>query len=241
MEQMLGGQMSLGLALRDEAQFDNFITGREAQAWLELLADCRRWQDPIFLVTPAGFGCSHLLQASCHSAQQQGLAVQYLALADLFSIEGLPAEEVFEGLEQLDLLVLDDVHLLAQLPLWQEALFHLYNRISASHCQLLMGSHQLASQLDLGLKDLQSRLTWGLSLNFPNLSDSELIELLIMRATGRGMLLSQEVANFIVSRAERSPQALMQLLDRLDRASLLDQRRLTIPFVKDYLAVSEES
>lgn len=235
MEQMLGGQMSLGLALQDEAQFDNFVVADEQQPWLDLLGDCRRWQDPIFLVTAPGFGCSHLLQASCHAAQQQGLAVQYLALADLFAIEGLPAEEVFEGLEQLDLLVLDDVHLLAQLPLWQEALFHLYNRITASRCSLLMGSHCLASQLDLQLKDLQSRLTWGLSLSLPNLGDEALAQLLIKRADGRGIVLSLEVASFIVSRVERSPKALMALLAKLDQASLEDQRRMTIPFVKDYL------
>lgn len=228
-------QLSLALALPDDARFENFIVPAEARVWLPLLSDSQQWQDPVFLVTPPGFGCSHLLQATCHTAQQQGLTVQYLALDDLLMIEGLQPEAVLDGLEQTNLLALDDVHLLAGKLAWQEAVFHLYNRISQSDCRLLMGAHRLANQLNFELPDLSSRLSWGLNINLPALSDEDLITMLRQRALGRGLLLDERVAFYILSRLERSPKSLMAVLQLLEQTSLEDSRRLTIPFVKDCL------
>lgn len=228
-------QLSLALALPDDARFENFITPAEARVWLPLLSDSQQWQDPVFLVTPPGFGCSHLLQAACHTAQQQGLTVQYLALDDLLMIEGLQPEAVLDGLEQTNLLVLDDVHLLAGKLAWQEAVFHLYNRISQSGCRLLMGSHRLASQLDFELRDLISRFSWGLNISLPALGDEDLMALLRQRALARGMLLDERVALYILNRFERSPKSLMAVLQVLEKTSLEDSRCLTIPFVKNCL------
>ena len=38
-------------------------------------------------------------------------------------------------------------------------------------------------------------------------------------------------------RVERDMQVLMDLLDRLDKASMAQQRRLTVPFVKQVLVL----
>ena len=57
-----------------------------------------------------------------------------------------------------------------------------------------------------------------------------------LRAKGRGMEMSDEVAKFILSRAPRDTNDLFHLLDHLDDASLQQQRKLTIPFVKDVLS-----
>ncbi len=55
------------------------------------------------------------------------------------------------------------------------------------------------------------------------------------RSARRGLSLSDEVASFIVTRAPRDLAGLMEMLDRLDRASLARKRGLSIPFVKQVL------
>jgi DnaA family protein len=56
-----------------------------------------------------------------------------------------------------------------------------------------------------------------------------------LRATARGMEMNDEVANFIINRSSRSAKELFSLLDVLDRKSLADKRKLTIPFVREVI------
>ena len=59
--------------------------------------------------------------------------------------------------------------------------------------------------------------------------------MLRFRAGRRGLSMSAEVAFYIVTRAPRSLEHLLELLDTLDKASLAEQRALSIPFVKQAL------
>ena len=77
-----------------------------------------------------------------------------------------------------------------------------------------------------------------LSVNLPdaNLADDEFLSTVLrFRAERRGLTLPEEVASYIVHRAPRSLDRLLELLDRLDRASLAEKRALSIPFVKQSL------
>ncbi|MOA27048.1 DnaA regulatory inactivator Hda [compost metagenome] len=56
-----------------------------------------------------------------------------------------------------------------------------------------------------------------------------------MRASRRGLHLTDEVGRFILTRGSRSMNSLFDLLEQLDHASLQAQRKLTIPFLKETL------
>jgi DnaA family protein len=58
---------------------------------------------------------------------------------------------------------------------------------------------------------------------------------LACRARGRGLELPDETAQFLLRRFPRDLPTLFALFDTLDTASLIEQRRLTIPFVKSVL------
>ncbi len=45
--------------------------------------------------------------------------------------------------------------------------------------------------------------------------------------------MTEEVANYLLTRFPRDMHSLFALLDRLDTATLAAQRRLTIPFLRD--------
>jgi DnaA family protein len=225
------GQLALEVRLRDEATFDNFLAGPATRPMVEALQ--RQLEESgeaiIFIYGPGGCGKSHLLQAACHHAASRAL---YLPLAEL---QSCPADELLQDVESRDLVCLDDVHRVLGDGSWEEALFHLCNRARERGCRLLVAGDAAPRALALRLEDLRSRLGWGIVYQLTRPGDEEKAAILQFRAGRRGLALSAEVAAFIVSRAPRALDQLLDLLDRLDRASLARQRALSIPFVKQIL------
>lgn len=226
-------QLVLGIAPRDDATFENFYPANNAQAIIELrlLAE-GRGEHFIYLWGNAGAGVSHLLQAACLEASRFKRRVIYLPLSDF----GL-SPEILHDLEILDLICLDDLEQVLTQPVWREALFHLYNRVRDMGSQLLIAAHSSPAGLPCALEDLRSRLAWGLTFQIHSLTDEDKLKALQLRAQQRGFELVQEVALFILRHCARDMSQLYRTLQKLDEASLVEKRRLTIPFVKQVLAV----
>lgn len=218
-------QLTLRIGLREGATFANFVAGANAAAVAALM----RGDEPfIYVWGPAGSGKSHLLQAACHGTAAGGATVAYLPLADL----GDAGVAVLEGLEQVSLVCLDDLQAVAGDGAWEEALFHLYNRLRESGTRLLVSAEAGPLHCGVMLADLRSRLGWGPVYQLQPLDDAGKLEVLRRHARGRGMELPEEVALYLLRHCPRDMHALCALLERLDQASLAAQRRLTIPFVR---------
>lgn len=230
-------QLSLQVHLNDEATFDNYYAP-QGQNNAQVVATLKDMLQPfgetsIFLWGASGVGLTHLLQAACNFAEQQGSKVQYLPLSEL---SGFSPEGLFEGLEDVDLVCLDGLHSVIGQDNWEQAIFHLFNRLRDSGKRLLMAAEKSPFEMSISLADLHSRLTWGLVFQVAPLDDQSKQEALQMRARDLGLDLTDEVAQFILHRAPRDMKELFLTLKRLDHISLAEQRRLTIPFVKHALS-----
>ena len=100
---------------------------------------------------------------------------------------------------------------------------------------MIFSANQPPSVIDFELPDLRSRLSGSISYHMPRLTDDEKAKVLSFRASRLGLDLPNDVANYIVQRADRNLSNLVKLLDELDVASLKNTRALTIPFVKEIL------
>jgi DnaA family protein len=221
-------QLTLPVHLRDDATLENFLSPDDSGALTgaleqQLGAD---GEAMIYLHGGEGSGKSHLLQACCHCA---GSGALYLPLAELVNY---PPEEVLADVASMRLICLDDLDAVAGDRQWELALFELYNRVRELGCRLLVAAAASPRELPLALEDLRSRLSWGVVFYLPGSDDERKIAILRFRAERRGLILSDEVANYLVMRAPRGLDPLLELLDRLDRASLVEKRALSIPFVK---------
>lgn len=231
-------QLSLSVNLNDDATFDNFYA--PAQTHNAMVVQGLRAQLDgsgeafVYLWGAPGCGLTHLLQAACHQAQSAGMSVQYLPLRDLV---GYAPDELFAGLDSVDLVCLDCLPSVAGRPDWERAIFHLYNQLRDQGRRLLVAAEHSPRELALTLEDLRSRLQWGLTYQVHSLSDEDKQQALQMRARARGLELSDEVAQYITQRLPRDTNELFWQLQRLDHASLTEQRKLTIPFVKKVLAI----
>ncbi|GAB1256716.1 DnaA regulatory inactivator Hda [Aurantivibrio plasticivorans] len=229
-------QMSLGVSLHDTATFDNFFIPPDsgnAQVVSALLKQLETSDaSVVYLWGASGAGLTHLLQASCHEAERQNISAQYLPLGEL---AGFDPAALLEGMAHFDLVCFDSIESVAGNPQWDEALFNCFNQLRDLNKKMLFASIYPPSQISVSLADLRSRLTWGETYQVVPLDDVEKVAALRSRAKGRGMVMSEEVGQFILNRAPRDMNDLFYLLDQLDEASLQEQRKLTIPFIKQVL------
>lgn len=221
-------QLPLRIGPRDSATFSNFFPGRNAA----IAHTLQQGEEPfVYLWGGAGSGKTHLLQAACHAVTEQGGTAIYLPLGDPEEV----VPQMLEGMEQMSLVCLDELQTVVGNSEWEQALFHLYNRLRDSGNRLIAAATASPAGLPVRLADLVSRLGWGPVYQMQPLSDEEKGLALQQRAANRGMDMPPEVASYLLSRASRDTHVLFGLLDRLDVVSLAAQRKLTIPFVREII------
>lgn len=226
------GQLTLPVQLDDSATLENFYVpeGSANEATLEAI-DARESQS-LYIWGGEGAGITHLLQGLCHQADQYALASIYIPLNELAADS---PEQVLAGLESLDLVCLDELESVVTDEQWAEQLFHFYNRAALAGSKIAFGARSSPTHLQTPLADLHSRLCSLLIHRVDKLSDDEIVQALVFRALRRGLDMSESVAEYLVTRFSRKLSDQFKALDVLDHASLAEQRKLTVPFVKSIL------
>ena len=221
-------QLPLGMRLQDRAVFASFLPGGNGLA----LAAAQQFSQAqgeslLYLHGAAGTGKSHLLQACCAAMRGAG----YFPLLQLRALG--PA--VLDGAAQLPAVAIDDLDAVAGDPSWELRLFGLYNECLASGTRLLVAAGVPATALHISLPDLTSRLAALTHFALRPLDEPQQREALKLRAAQRGIELPDETLQYLQRRFARDMSRLHELLDRLDLASLQEQRRLTVPFIREIL------
>lgn len=228
-------QLSLNIHLQADATFVNYWVSPDnvsnsAIAVKALTQFCDSQGDlNLLLWGTTGCGLTHLLQACSHASR---FPVAYLPLKDALD---LPPAEVCCNLENAPLLCIDDIETLVGNIEWEQAFFHLYNRLRDNGHRLLMATHTNPKDLAFELPDLRSRVLGSVIYHVDLIAREQKAAALIMRARERGMVMSDEVASFVIKQAPRRMKDLFATLDKLDAASLQAQKKLSLRFVKQVL------
>ena len=218
-------QYPFAFTLRQEVGFDSFSCQAANAPLLHFLRGFSDASDRLCLVHgAAGSGKSHLLQALCRQVEQ----AVYLPLKQLLD----HGPDTLDGLADFPLLVIDDVQAIAGNTAWEHRLFALFNAVHGGSGRLCLAASLPAAQLPLQLADLRSRLQLCVAFEVHELDDAGKAEVLRQNAAQRGMELKEDAAHYILLHSARGMQALLDVLDVLDRQSLAEQRRLTLPFIK---------
>lgn len=224
-------QLALDLVGKHSPSLENFVSGDNQDA-VHALRALAAEAAQILLWGPSGCGKTHLEIAACRDFTQRSQSCAYLPL-DEFSPD---ESDVLADLDSVDLVCIDKLDTKLGLETWEIALYHLISSRKAAGLSLLLALRPHPKQIEIGLKDLGSRLLWGPAFCLAPLEDIAKSSLLIEAAQHRGLELPEDVISFLFRNYPRDLGYLMALLERLDRASLEDQRRITIPFVKSVLS-----
>jgi DnaA-homolog protein len=225
----VNAQLPLALRWPADQRFEGYVGSPEAVAAVAALASGDA-SPPLFLLGAPASGKTHLLIAACAAAEGAGRSARYLPLAALAgrlaaASDGLAA----------DVVCVDGVEAVAGNRDDEIALFHLHNRVTDAGARLLYAARSGPTDLGLELPDLRSRLGQARRLRLEPLDDAGRREALVQRAARRGLELDDAVLDYVFRRVGRDFSSLGALLDRLDRASLAAQRRITVPFLRAVL------
>lgn len=233
----MSAQLPLALPVGPDQRFDLFVGHDWAVDVLRAASmgapNAAPIEAGVFVEGAEGSGKSHLLLAACRDAHEAGRRARYLPVAAFAG--GLAA--MLDGLEANDLVAVDGIEAAAASRPDCEALFHLHNRLRDAGRTLLYASRLPAGDAAWALPDLRSRLGQGLRVSLDALDDAGRREALRRRAARRGLELDDAVLDWLFRRVDRDLKSLTALLDRLDRAALAAQRRLTVPFVRQALGL----
>lgn len=226
-------QIPLALCLDKHALFATFVAEDDAgaAAHVAAVASAER-RDVVWVYGPAGTGKTHLLQAACRRAGDAGLRSMYLRLDD--ARETHP--DRLQGAERLDLLALDAVDAVAGRSDWEGRLFSILNDFQERRGGLLLAARSAPAATPFALADLASRAGGAIVYRLKALGEQGQLDALVRHARQRGLELDSATARYLLYRVQRGMPELCAWLDRLDRASLAAQRRLTIPFIRDALS-----
>jgi DnaA family protein len=215
-------QLPLAIAPAVAPSFDSFIVGANAAAVMHL-RNLGAASAPIYLWGPSGGGKTHLLRALVHERHAAGQRVGWFGAGD-------PLPWTFD--ETWSMLVFDECERLDVLR--QQAAFALFVEASTHSVQVAAAGR--VPPVDLPLRDdLRSRLGWGPVFAIDALAESDVRAALRREADRRGIFLSDEVMDYLLTRLARDLKHLMGLLDRLDGFALSQHRHVTVPLLKQML------
>ena len=226
-------QIPLPIGVATRRSFENFLpAGNEAAvAHLQALgASGAQWAHwaPVYLWGTSGSGKTHLLQALVNHVEQQGLRAGWFGARD-------PAPWPFD--EAWALVVIDCCDALDADQ--QHAAFALF--VEAATRGVVVATAGRVPPVDLPLReDLRTRLAWGHVFAVQPLGEPEARAALRREADRRGLFLSDDVMDYLLTRFERDLKNLMAQLDRLDTFSMATKRPITVPLLKMMLAEEEQ-
>jgi DnaA family protein len=226
----VNAQIPLALRFAPDQELTAFHGNSALRELLGAVAEGRsaEW---LYVAGPSGSGKTHLLLATCAQARAAGGDASFLPLA---AIAGR-LEEALAGQARPGLVCLDGLEAIAGNKQDEVALFHFHNAARAAGARVLYAAAAMPSALPLALPDLRSRLEQCTRIALEPLDEAGRREVLRQRAARRGLELDEAVLDYLFRRVGRDLGSLTALLDRLDRASMAAQRRITVPFLRAQL------
>jgi len=218
--------MPLKVATAGEQTLDNFFGAQPVVAHLRQLQQSGQ----IYLWGESGCGKSHLLRACCLTTGPYGKNCHYLDLQQTDPDHGLPQQ-----FSDKAVLAVDNLHLLAgdeqREQLWLEG-FELGRSLGQ---RWLLAAPQAPALCGFTLPDLISRFESGTVYQLQQPQEEQKRLALQQRAKELGFDLSKQVLDYLLLRSVRDMHALFAVLEQLDTASLVQQRKVTVPLLRQLL------
>ena len=207
-----------------EQSFATWLPGANAAA-LAHLRHLDQARTPVtYLWGASGVGKTHMLRALVRQARERGERSGWFEPETPlpWELDATWSLLVIDGCDDLD-------------EARQHAAFALF--VDATTQGVDVAAAGRLPPVDLPLReDLRTRLGWGHVFALQPLAEAEMRAALRREADRRGVFLSDEVMDYLLTRFERNLKPLMAQLDRLDRFSLVTKRAITVPMLKQMLA-----
>lgn len=197
--------------------------------------------NPVFIHGCSGTGKTHLLMATAETLRKRGYKVLYVR-AETFTehvVKAIRAGEMSyfrQAYRNIDVLIIDDVHIFSRKSATQEELFHTFNTQHLGGKQIILASNCSPSELQLIEPRLVSRFEWGIVLSLEPLNETEIKTVLEKKSAALNFPLHGKVSDFLLETFATTKTLNRALQALILRAHIHEEGVLTIAKVKHLLA-----
>lgn len=232
--------------LQERFTFKNFIVGKGNQfahaAALAVAEAPGKTYNPLFIYGGTGLGKTHLSQAIGNFVKEQSAEsrVYYTAAEKfmnemIFAIQNRKTIEFKNKYRSKDLLILDDIHFLADKESLQEEIFHTFNSLYGAGRQIVMTSDRPPKDIPSLQDRLLSRFQWGLVVDIRPPDLETRIAILRNKADRDGIEIPDDVSYYIAGSVKSNVRELEGCLIRLLAYSSLTGNDMTVETAREVL------
>jgi len=224
--------------------FDNFIKGEGnqlARAAAGAISDNPGGTsfNPLFLYGGVGLGKTHLIQAIGNQIAKNFPEKKVIYLSsDIFTVEFVESiqtnkvNEFSNFYRSMDVLIIDDIQFLIGKEKTQDLFFHIFNTLHQSRKQIILSSDKPPKDLK-GLDErLISRFQWGLTADIQPPELETRIAILKRKAETYGMLVSNEILEYIATNITSNIRELEGCLIKLLASVSLNSKEINFELAK---------
>ena len=214
----------------NKSLMQGFYTSRENDHLVSLLKD-GNFLDDLFIYGTKQSGKTFLLQAMCNSYSSVCKSSLYVPLKKVMNY----GVEIFESLENIDLICIDGIEQVISKIEWEKEIFNLINKALISNSRLIFTSSKDLKSLNFLLPDLESRIKKIQSYELYPIDDKDIIDALKYISQFKSINLGDKEAKYLVTYSQRDISNLIQILESLDQLSMEMKRKITIPLIKEVI------
>lgn len=237
-------QLMFDFPVQPDCRIDNFVVCQENElaynaAVALAAAPLNPEFNPLVFVGDGGAGKTHLIHAIAHKveADYPNRKMAILSTADLIEEGAEPSElsNIFKKFNDLDLLLIDDIHLIEGHDFLQEGVFHLYNQLLANNRPVVFTSRVSPANLKGIDGYLSSRLLSGAIVNIKDSGDNIRISILKKIARDRNVTLSDISAKSIINHCSRDIDSFEEIVDKVSSYAGSLKMKITPAIIKKAL------
>lgn len=233
--------------LNPQFTFALFVEGRSNQMAAET---CRKvltqlgesQHNPLFLYGPTGLGKTHLMHAVGNALLQAkpNARVMYMTSESFVqdfvsSLQRGKVDEFKKNCRSLDLLLVDDIHLLAGKEASLVEFFYTFNALLDESKQIILTSDRYPKELTELDPRLVSRFSWGLSVGVEPPDLETRIEILLKKAESNQIELPRNCALFIAQQVVANVRELEGALNKVVAISRFKGMPIDLDVVRESL------
>jgi len=191
--------------------------------------------NPLFLHGSVGLGKTHLMQAVAHGLRERNpqIRITYLSCEQftnhfILALRQGSFDSFRDHYRHTDVLIVDDVHLLANKQRTQEEFFHTFNALHGAGKQIVLSSDSPPQDIPSLQERLVSRFKWGLVAEIEKPCFETRVAILLRKAEKIGIELPESVARFMAEHVQDNVRELEGGLLNLKALAALDGQTISL-------------
>ena len=220
-------QLTFPWSKPNKSNFNEYYFGKSNQ---ELKSKILEHED-IVIYGIKKTGKTYLLQSLCNYYAEKNKTSLFIPLAEVSSLD----TSIFDSIENMDIICIDDIDSIKGRNEWEIALFNLINNSLLSGCRLVFSSSENPTSINFSLSDLDSRVRKINGAEVYPISDAKLQDAVKEISQLRSIRLGEKELNYLITYTERSIHSLIAILNKLDDLSIEQKRKITIPLIKEVI------